>query len=144
MLLVHGTCVEMEGMGVLLRGVSGSGKSDLALRLIDGAGAQLVADDQTQLSVQTGRLIATAPDTIAGLLAVRGLGLVRLPHRAWVPLALVADLVAAETVERMPEQTAAALLGVVVPLVRLHAFEASAPAKVRLAMRSASRDIMRS
>ena len=51
---VHATCIEVDGMGVLLRGPSGSGKSDLALRLIDG-GARLVADDRTDLAVEDGR-----------------------------------------------------------------------------------------
>ena len=60
MLLVHGTTVEIAGQAVLIRGPSGSGKSDLALRLIDG-GAQLVADDQTELSPRDGRLVASAP-----------------------------------------------------------------------------------
>lgn len=138
---VHATSVEIDGHAVLIRGPSGSGKSDLALRLIDG-GAQLVADDQTQLSAEAGRLFAGAPAVLAGLLEVRGLGIVRLPHRDRVPLALVVDLVAPEAVERMPEPVFAALLGIMVPKVALAPFEASAAAKVRLAMLSATRDIM--
>ncbi len=76
-LLVHATAVAIEGEAVLLRGPSGSGKSDLALRLIDG-GAQLVADDQTLLRRAGGRVLASAPPAIAGLLEVRGVGVVRV------------------------------------------------------------------
>ncbi|MEW5728822.1 MAG: HPr kinase/phosphatase C-terminal domain-containing protein [Pseudomonadota bacterium] len=143
MQLVHATTVEIDGHAVLLRGASGSGKSDLALRLIDG-GAVLVADDQTELVSEGGRLFAGVPAAIAGLLEVRGLGILRVAHRDRVPLALVVDLVPAREVERLPEPQSAVFLGVTVPLARLHAFEASAAAKVRLAILSATRDIMTS
>ncbi len=142
MLLVHGTTIDIEGRAVLIRGPSGSGKSDLALRLID-RGAVLVADDQTELAVADGRLVACPPAAIAGLLEVRGIGILRLPHRARAPLALVVDLVAPAEVERLPEPETAPLLGQDVALVRLAAFEASTPAKVRLAVLSPTRDIMR-
>jgi len=142
MILVHATTVEIAGHGILIRGPSGSGKSDLALRLIQG-GAQLVADDQTELFPQGGRLAARAPQTIAGMIEVRGLGIVRLPYCAEVPLALVVDLVASECIERLPEARTAEFLGIFVPLMALAPFEASAEAKVRLAMLSATRDIMR-
>lgn len=140
--LVHATSVEIGGHAVLIRGPSGGGKSDLALRLIDG-GATLVADDQTAVTIEGGRLFVGVPDTIAGLLEVRGLGIVRMAHRARAPLALVVDLVQAKEVDRLPEPSSAQLLGLMVPRVALAAFEASTPAKVRLAMLSATRDIMR-
>ncbi|MBF0326838.1 MAG: HPr kinase/phosphatase C-terminal domain-containing protein [Alphaproteobacteria bacterium] len=141
MLLVHATSVEIDGHAVLLRAPSGGGKSDLALRLID-AGAVLVADDQTALTAQDGRLFASCPDTIAGLFEVRGLGVVRLPHCPRAPLSLVVDLVAPDQVERHPEPATASFLGIPVPSVALAPFEASAASKVRLAMRGALRDIM--
>jgi serine kinase of HPr protein (carbohydrate metabolism regulator) len=143
MLLVHGTTVEIEGKAVLIRGPSGSGKSDLALRLMD-RGALLVADDQTELAAKDGRLIASAPAAIAGLVEARGVGVVRVPHRPWAPLALVVDLVRPDRVERLPEAVAASFLGQEVPLLHLAAFEASTPAKVRLAVLSPTRDIIRS
>ncbi len=143
MLLVHASTVEIDGLGVLIRGPSGSGKSDLAIRLIDG-GAALVADDQTGLTVEDGRIVARSPDTIAGLLEIRGLGIVSLPHRAGVPLALVIDLVDGCAVERLPEPSLAHFLGLAIPRMDLAPFEASAAAKVRLAILSAKRDIMRS
>jgi HPr kinase/phosphorylase len=139
--LLHATCIEIDGHGVLLRGRSGSGKSDLALRLID-SGAVLVSDDQVRVEAGDGRLCASAPPAIAGLLEVRGLGLVRLPYRQAVALALVVDLVPPDGVERLPEDASVELEGGRLPLVWLAPFEASAPAKVRLAVRRATGDII--
>lgn len=141
--LVHATSVEISGAAVLIRGPSGSGKSDLALRLIDG-GATLVADDQTALAPEGDRLFVSPPETIAGLLEVRGLGVVRVPFRPRAPLALVVDLVNSKELERLPEPSSAVFLGLMVPRLAVAAFEASSVAKVRLAMLSATRDIMRS
>ncbi len=134
MILEHATCIAIEGQAVLLRGASGSGKSDLALRLID-AGARLVADDQVRLRCRNGRLVASPPAALAGLLEVRGLAIVHLPYLDEAPVALVVDLVESGDVERLPEAEAVELAGVVLPLVRLAPFEASAPAKLRLAAR---------
>jgi HPr kinase/phosphorylase len=139
MLLVHGTTIDLAGNGVLIRGPSGSGKSDLALRLIDG-GAILVADDQTGLFVLDGTLMASVPPTIAGLLEVRGMGIMRVPHRERAPLVLVIDLNTAEGIERLPDPEHVHFLGLAVPLLRLSPFEASSSAKVRLAVHSLTRD----
>jgi serine kinase of HPr protein (carbohydrate metabolism regulator) len=130
--MIHATCVAIDRVGVLLRGPSGSGKSDLALRLIDG-GAALVADDRVVLNVEAGRLVARAPNAIAGLIEARGLGPLAVRATASVPVGLIVDLVAGREVERYPEPEFHTLLGVRLPLVRLDPFEASAPAKVRLA-----------
>ncbi len=134
-LLVHATTVAIDGEAVLLRGPSGSGKSDLALRLIDG-GARLVADDQTLLRRVGSRVVATAPAAIAGLLEVRGVGLVRIDVAEAAPLVLIADLVLSGGVERMPDQRVETILGVAVPAFELAPFEASAPAKLRLLRRA--------
>ncbi len=136
MIQVHGSCVAIDGRGVLLRGPSGRGKSDLALRLIDG-GARLVADDRVDLSAAGGLLNASAPEPIAGRLEVRGVGILEVPCVAAIPLGLVVDLVEREDLERLPEPRIASFLGVTVPLMRLVATEASAAAKVRLALRAA-------
>ena len=133
MMRVHATSVALGGDGILLRGPSGSGKSDLALRLID-AGARLVADDQTELERIGAVLEMRAPATIAGRLEVRGLGIMRVPSVAVAPLRLVVDLVAPEAVERLPEPEFCTLLGVSLPLLRLAPFAASAAAKLRLAL----------
>lgn len=133
MIRVHGTSVALDGGGVLLRGPSGSGKSDLALRLID-QGARLVADDQTELRADGDGVDMSAPPAIAGQLEVRGLGIVLVPTIATAPLRLVVDLVPAEAVERLPERRSCTLLGHDFPLLALAGFEASASAKVRLAL----------
>jgi len=136
MIQLHGSCVAIDGRGVLLRGPSGRGKSDLALRLID-AGARLVADDRVDLRAAGGLLNASAPEPIAGRLEVRGVGIVEVPCVAAAPLGLVVDLVEREDLERLPEPRTASFLGISVPLMRLVALEASAAAKVRLALRTA-------
>jgi HPr kinase/phosphorylase len=132
-LLVHATSVAVDGRAVLLRGPSGSGKSDLALRLID-AGARLVADDRSQLHRDGDAVLVRAPATIAGLIEARGIGILRLDSLAEARLSLIADLVAPETVERLPEPRSETILGVSVPLIALAPFEASAPAKLRLVL----------
>lgn len=134
--LVHATCVAdpATGRAILLRGPPGSGKSDLALRLID-QGWQLVSDDQTDLVARGGKLVATAPATIAGKLEVRGIGIVTLPHRSSTELGLVIDLVPAVAIDRLPAPASCALQGVELPLLRLDPFQPSAAAKVRLAVR---------
>jgi serine kinase of HPr protein (carbohydrate metabolism regulator) len=137
MILAHATCVDLEDGAVLLRGASGSGKSDLALRLVD-AGAVLVADDQVRLECRDGRLFASPPAALAGLLEVRGLGIVRLPHRADAPVGLVVDLVGPDDVERLPEDGQVELASVTLARIRLTPFEASAVAKLRLAAAEAA------
>jgi HPr kinase/phosphorylase len=132
MVRVHGTCVELGGAGILLRGPSGSGKSDLALRLIDG-GAVLVADDQVELRREGETVRASAPASLRGKMEVRGVGIVGMTARDGAALALVIDL-AGPPVERLPEPASQDLLGVALPLLRLDPFEASAAAKVRVAL----------
>lgn len=139
MIRVHGTAIALGSEGVLLRGPSGAGKSDLALRLID-QGACLVADDQTELRREGTEIIMSVPATIAGQLEVRGLGIVAVPSVASAPLRLVVDLMPAEAIERLPLPRECSFLGCVVPGVALAPFEASAPAKLRLALRSAGVD----
>jgi serine kinase of HPr protein (carbohydrate metabolism regulator) len=133
MIQVHGTCVELEGVACLLRGPPGSGKSDLALRLFDH-GARLVADDQVVLKRAGDRVIASAPADLAGAIEVRGIGVVRLEGTAEAPLGLVVDLVSAAEVERMPKTGSCEYLGINLALMALAPFEASAAAKVRLAV----------
>jgi len=130
---VRGTSLAIAGRGVLLRGDSGSGKSDLALRLID-RGAVLVSDDYTEVHVDNGRLLARAPATIAGKIEMRGVGIVTLPAAADVPLCLLVDL--DRVPERLPEgPVPTEVAGTVIPAVALAALEASAPLKVEAALR---------
>ena len=138
---VHATCIALASDGVIVRGPPGSGKSDLALRLIDG-GARLVADDYVELDVDGGDLIASAPEAIAGLLEVRGLGVAKVPSIERARVAMVVDLVAADAIERLPEPATCELLGIQLPHLRLDPFTASACAKVRLAAEAARKDIL--
>ncbi|MBI4185109.1 MAG: HPr kinase/phosphatase C-terminal domain-containing protein [Proteobacteria bacterium] len=133
---VHGTALLLNGAGVLLRGPPGAGKSDLALRLIEG-GARLVADDRVDLVREGERLIAAAPARLAGLLEVRGVGIVAVAHATRAALRLVVDLVAPDEVSRLPEPRRCRYLGLTLPLIALAPFEASAPAKLRLAVAAA-------
>jgi len=128
---------------VLLRGAPGSGKSDLALRLIDD-GAGLVADDYTELDAVDGQLFATVPQAIQGLLEVRGVGIVHLGCVPRVPVAAIFDLVALSDIERLPEAKSEIIEGVRVMQYRLHGFDASAPAKVRIALKAQMENLFHS
>jgi HPr kinase/phosphorylase len=122
---LHGSCVARDGAGVLILGPSGAGKSDLALRLLD-RGFGLVADDQ--VDVLDG--IARAPKALAGLLEVRGLGIVRLPYLSQAKLSLVIALT--NHYERLPNPERHATLDL--PVVHLDAAVPSAPDRVALAL----------
>ena len=135
---VHGTCVAFNGRAVLLRGASGAGKSDLALRLIKAPLQpwQLISDDQVRLCRNAGRLWATAPPVIAGQLEVRGVGVIAVPFAENLPLALVAELVAPDQVPRLPEDPLPQqhVLGIALPHLKLDPFASSAILKLRLAL----------
>jgi serine kinase of HPr protein (carbohydrate metabolism regulator) len=113
-------------------GPSGSGKSDLALRLLD-RGFSLVSDDQTIVKKSGERLLASAPGTIAGKLEVRGIGIVQMEHVSDVPVALIVELTS--DIQRLPDDSRERpILGVKLPLVTTDAMTASAPSKVALAL----------
>jgi serine kinase of HPr protein (carbohydrate metabolism regulator) len=128
---LHAACVSIGGKGVLLFGPSGSGKSDLALRLIDG-GATLVSDDQVLLKKIDNSVYAFPPERIHGMLEARGIGIIRLPCVQDVTVNLAVKLVARAAVERMPPPQFFDCLGLQVPVLSLHAFDGSTPAKIRL------------
>jgi HPr kinase/phosphorylase len=102
---VHGSAVLLGETGILIRGASGSGKSALVLELLaaDPERARLVADDRVVLAPVNGRLLADVPAPIAGLIELRGVGLLRRPFVAPVVIRLVVDLVPAEAAPRLPE-----------------------------------------
>jgi len=139
---VHATCVAVGGHGVLIRGKPGSGKSELALRLIDAPGygsgndiwtGVLVADDQTHILLRDGKLFASPPPALAGLLELRGQGILTLPQRSPVAVALVVDLMADHEIERMPEdhEMTTELAGIALPRIQLDQAQPAAPAIVR-------------
>ena len=130
---LHASCVDIDGRAVLIAGRSGTGKSDLALRLID-RGARLVSDDYTIVRRVEGRLLAKAPPNIEGKIEVRGLGILSFERVADVPVALLVDLDRAAV--RMPEPRDEVLVaGVRLPSVAFAALESSAPVKVEMALR---------
>ena len=129
---LHVSSVARNGVAILISGPSGSGKSDLALRLID-RGAWLVSDDYTIVRRVKGQLLASAPETIAGKMEVRGLGIIEFDRVDDVPVGLVVDLGA--PVERMPEAIDSVVVaGVTLPSIALHGHESSTPIKVELAL----------
>jgi serine kinase of HPr protein (carbohydrate metabolism regulator) len=129
---LHASCVVKEGRAILISGRSGSGKSDLALRLID-RGASLVSDDYTIVRRVGGKLLASAPPNIAGKLEIRGIGIVELPASGDSPVCIMVDLNG--QVERMPAATEPVVVaGISLPIVALNGLEASAPVKVEVAL----------
>jgi serine kinase of HPr protein (carbohydrate metabolism regulator) len=139
-MFVHATCVALRigkrWRAVLLRGPSGSGKSDLALRLIEASG-RLVADDQTHVAKVGRALIATPPSALTGMIEARGVGILVLPHGkllARAPVALLVDLVVPGRIVRLPEPAHETLQEVELPRLDLAPFETSSVAKLRLAL----------
>jgi serine kinase of HPr protein (carbohydrate metabolism regulator) len=131
--IVHTSCVAVGGRAVLIGGESGRGKSDLALRLID-RGARLVSDDYTIVRRAGGRLLASPPETIAGKMELRGVGIVEFPPARDVPVGLFVDL--DHDPQRLPEPgETCRVAGVDIPIVALSALEPSAPIKVEAALR---------
>ena len=134
----------MNGEGVLILGEPGTGKSGLALRLIDEPGfgtsespmrGRLISDDQVIITREENRLVASAPSSIRGKLEVRGLGIIDVPHNLTSQLALIVDLTAVGSYERLPDRKTTHVLGVEIPSLKIAPFEASAPVKLLLALR---------
>ena len=129
---LHASCVAKDGRAILISGRSGSGKSDLALRLID-RGADLVSDDYTIVRRVGGKLVASAPENIRNKLEIRGLGILEFQTVTDASVCLMVEL--STEVERMPEMPGSiARAGVQVPSIRLSSLEASAPVKVEVAL----------
>lgn len=129
---MHANCVAIDGRAVLITGISGAGKSDLSLRLID-RGFTLVSDDQTIVRKSGARLIASAPPSIVGKLEIRGVGIVTMETVPDVPVALLVDLTS--DVQRLPDENRSRpVLGVPLPLISVDAMSASAASKVALAL----------
>jgi serine kinase of HPr protein (carbohydrate metabolism regulator) len=129
---VHASTVALEGRAVLITGPSGSGKSDLTLRLLD-RGFTLVSDDQTIVKREGDRLIASAPPNIAGKLEIRGIGIVEMDRVEQVPVALLVELTS--EIQRLPDDSRERpILGIPLPLITIDAMTASAPSKVALGL----------
>ena len=129
---IHASTVSTDGRAVLISGPSGSGKSDLALRLLD-RGFTLVSDDQTIVRREGDRLVSSAPPTIKGNLEIRGIGIVDMDTVADVPVALYVELTS-EIVRLPDDRRERPVLGVNLPLISVDAQTASAASKVALAL----------
>lgn len=144
---LHGTAIAVGGRAALIRGPSGAGKSDLALRIIGlppgplvAHPPVLVADDRVLATATTQGVRLSCPAALVGLLEVRGIGIVRVPCMTDAILHLVVDLVAPETIERMPDAGRTTMVcSHAVPCVRLAAFEASAAIKLMILLEQYSR-----
>ena len=142
----HGTAIAVDGSAALIIGPSGAGKSDLALRCLAlaptpliPAAAQLVADDRVLITLADGRLRVSPPETIAGRLEVRGVGIVTVPYARSAELVLIAELAAPQAIDRLPDPPLRRdFLGVSLPVVQIAAFTASAPLKLLLALAGAA------
>jgi HPr kinase/phosphorylase len=139
---IHASCVAFGDRAVLIRGESGSGKSDLVLRLIDSEGyglgklamrGMLVADDQVVLTRRGEAVYASPPVTIAGKMEIRGQGIVEAPWVSDIAICLVVDLMAETQISRLPEadELTTTLLGLATPRLALDASGNSAPARIR-------------
>ena len=129
---IHASCVAIDGRAVLITGPSGSGKSDLTLRLLD-RGFALVSDDQTIVKKIASRLVATAPPTIRGKLEIRGVGIVDMDPIDDQPVALVVELTS--DIQRLPDDSRERpIMGLPVPLISVDAMTASAASKVAMAL----------
>jgi serine kinase of HPr protein (carbohydrate metabolism regulator) len=132
--MVHGTAISIGDHAVLIMGESGSGKSDLALRLID-RGAILISDDVVFLETRDNAPILTVAPNIAGKIEVRGVGIFNVDFIASAPLRLIVQFIDAP--DRLPEDIARTIIGgYVVPVSKLNPFEHSSAIKVEYALRA--------
>ena len=126
---IHATCVNLKSKGILILGDSGSGKSDLALRLITEFSAKLVSDDRTDILSGKDKPIATAPKILKGLLEVRGVGIIKTETIDETVVDVVIQLTG-DKIDRMPEKKYYQLEGFDVPLYQINPFEVSATSKI--------------
>lgn len=130
---IHASCISIGSRGVLLMGKSGSGKSDVALRLM-ARGGMLVADDQVILSEENGALIASVDPAIRGLIEIHGVGLVKFPVANNIPVRLAVHLVSLQEMEHIPSPQTYETLGVTIPLISIYGFDSSTPDKIYAAL----------
>ncbi len=128
---IHATLISYEHNGILFIGKSGTGKSDLALRMIMQNNALLVSDDYVNLDVINNCLYGSAPQEIAGKLEVRGIGIIPFNNKNSEKITLCVELLEKrEDVERLPEAEYCDFLGVSVPKIKLYAFDCSTSCKI--------------
>ncbi len=131
---IHATAINIKGQGVLFLGDSGSGKSDMALRMITQYGAKLISDDRVNITNIDNNIIATAPENIKGLLEVRGVGIINAPtiDKSQINIAIQLET---SFIDRMPEAANYEIEGIALPLIKINPFEISSTAKVLAVLR---------
>ncbi|MBP5399858.1 MAG: HPr kinase/phosphatase C-terminal domain-containing protein [Alphaproteobacteria bacterium] len=128
---IHANAVCLKNKGILITGPSGSGKSDLTLRLILNHNAVLISDDRTLVECSNGVLKASCPQNIRGMLEVRGVGICNFNTKPTAKISLIVKLVSSRAkIERLPEIKTTEILGIKIPTIELYAFESSAPEKI--------------
>ena len=137
MINIHATTISYKNIGIMIMGESGSGKSDLALRMIVQKGAKLVADDRTEIAIKNGEIIASCPENIRNMIEVRGVGIVPLKSKKNVKIALVVELVDnINKIERMPRKETFFFADAAVEKLKLYPFEVSASDKLVIKIKS--------
>ncbi len=127
----YATAVTYCGFGILIRGPSGSGKSDLALRLIDD-GAGLIADDQVVIKAVQQELYLSPPDSLSGLIEVRGVGVIKIEYVRDIRLCLIVELDPSNEIQRIPLIKEELIKNIPVPVINMYAFESSVLAKLKI------------
>ena len=124
---IHATAIEINGIAVLLQGAPGSGKSDLALRLIE-EGAMLIADDRVDIIKIDGQVCASSPSSINGFMEVRGVGVLKMGSATNIPVGLLVQLVSGSAIERLPDPEYDQLLNHKIKVIKIEPFSVSASA----------------
>ena len=127
---IHSTSVVIDDNGVLILGDSGSGKSDLALRLIDN-GATLISDDISICRKNSNNIYLYCPPEIKGLLEVREVGIITVPFVERIKLRLVVNLKSNNN-ERFPKDSCFRILGIKIPIINIEGKNSSAVAKIKV------------
>ena len=127
---IHSTSVVIDDNGVLILGDSGSGKSDLALRLIDSGGT-LISDDISICRKNSNNIYLYCPPEIKGLLEVREIGIITVPFVERIKLRLVVNLKSINN-ERFPKDSTYRILGIKIPIINIEGKNSSAVAKIKV------------
>jgi serine kinase of HPr protein (carbohydrate metabolism regulator) len=130
---LHGNCLWVNETGVLILGDAASGKTELALTMINSGRGTLVADDQVIIEREHKILMARPPEGLQGLMQIHGIGIVNFDKIAPVPLHLIIELVPHMDVPLIPEKSEKEIQGLSLPLVKLAGHEASSADKLWLA-----------
>jgi len=137
MINIHATAIKYKNFGIMIMGECGSGKSDLALRLIKQFGAKLVADDRCNLEIRNSKIVVSCPDNIKNLIEVRGIGIVPMKAAKNAVISLVVELVDdIKKIERMPQKETFMFADAAVEKIKIYPFECSAAEKIVIKVES--------